>query len=270
MNKKVIALGAAAVLMLTLAACKSEEPAVNAETVPETAAETVPETTAAVIVAQPEAEAIPCTPRMQAFRRVLEQYAFEHVLPDGTDTGYDINFGPMENNEFAICDVDGDGEEELILTQATAPVAGMCQWVYGYDEETDSIYEKLIIFPNTDYYTGGLVLGGWSHNQGMGGELIWPYTLMGYNPSSQVYEVICHVDSWDRSRGVDWEGNAYPEDKDPDGVGTVFLVTQNEETTILSKAEYDAWRAELFGSSELIELNVLKMTEDNIRAVCPE
>lgn len=270
MNKKVIALGAAAVLMLTLAACTKEEPAVTEpETTAETVAETVPETTAAVIVAQPE-PAAQHTPRLEAFRRVLEQYAFEHVLPDGTDIGYDVNFGPMENNEFAICDVDGDGEEELILTQATAPVAGMCQWVYGYDAETDSVYEKLSIFPNTDYYTGGLVLGGWSHNQGMGGELIWPYTLMGYNPSARVYEVICHVDSWDKSRGVDWEGNAYPEDKDPDDVGTVFLVTQNGETTILSKAEYDAWRAELFGSSELIELNILKMTEDNIRAVCPD
>lgn len=268
MHQKITALVLAALLALGLTACA--QPAAE-ETQPAPIPETVPETTLAQVTAEPVIPEEPNTDaRMAAYRLALEQFVYEHTLPDGSDIGFDSSFGFIESNSFAIADVDGDREEELILSMTSAPMAGMCQWIFGYDNETGQLYQELAIFPSTVFYTGGLVQADWSHNQGLGGEQIWPYTLLGYDPTTRTYSEICQVDSWDASRGVEYNGEPFPAELDSDGVGTVFFVTTGDETVTMSKADYDAWRAELFGCCEIIEPEFRNTTQDNIRAVCPD
>lgn len=257
MNKKMMLLLAA----VLLAGCAKNEPP---------AAQPV-ETTAPAVRTEIVETAVPTQPdaapdaRRQAYQQLLGNFAENHSLPN-EDVPWMDGFGDIENNQFAIADVDGDGQEELVLRFSTAPVAGMCEWVYGFDGTNLSL--KLSVFPDTTYYTGGLVEAGWSHNQGLAGEF-WPYTLMGYNPAAREYEVIAHVDAWDSVIfPKDFEGNDFPRELDTDNSGILFLVTQGDETETMTKTAYDQWRAALFGSAAPIALDYQNLTAENIAAIC--
>lgn len=207
-------------------------------------------------------------PRLAAYQAVLERLCSDLIAPDGQELVLDPSFGDMSQNTFAIADVDGSQGEELVIWFRTGPTAAHCAWVCGYDEEADSIYVETAVYPLTDFYTGGLLRAGWSHNQGLAGGDFWPYTLMGYNPADRTYEVIAHVDAWDRTyRAFDFENKPFPKDIDREDAGIIFFVTQNGETETLSKTDYTAWEEAIFGSARPIELEPLPITEENIQAV---
>lgn len=272
--KKLCSLILAFAVCFTLFGCgaaKAETTQVVTELIPEqteAAAEAAAETSN-------EKEAEPTLPaetiaeserrRLSAYQAVLYVFLKDYRGPGGEEIARLDDFGSMEENLFAIADVDGDGETELILTLKNQPVAGMVTWVCGYDAQTETVYEKLCVFPNTEFYTGGLVEAGWSHNQGMAGYNFWPYTLMGYNPAAKVYEAIAHVDAWDKDFAeVDYNGKRFPDDLDTDGTGIVYFVTQNGEEKTLSSSQYAAWREETFGSAEIIPVDYQFTNPQNI------
>lgn len=259
MKKAVFSLLAAAVLLTSCAQKEATVPVLEPveATQPVVEAAVTETTVPAPAAVEPDAGRL-------AYQTILENFAAGHTLPDW-DVEWMDGFGDIENNEFALADVDGDGQEELILRYTTAPMAGMFEVVYGLDGGNP--IQKLSVFPATTYYTGGLVEAGWSHNQGLAGEF-WPYTLMGYNPSAREYEVIAHVDAWDGTiHPTDYEGNPYPKELDSDGYGTLFLVTQGEETETMAKSAYDRWHEALFGSAAPIPLEFRKLTAQNIAAI---
>lgn len=235
----------------------SDVPVFTEASAPET---TVPEATAA----QEETK----SPAMlRAYQFALQQIAFEHMLPDGTDLDFTGDFGFIEDNTFAIADVDGDGSDELIVLYSTAPMAAMRGLIYGYDMENDTLLLKLDSFPDFEFYPGGLVKVSWSHNHTYGLDF-WPYTLMRCQSGSGVYEAEVSVWAWDRSVSEkDFDGTPFPEDKDPTGSGIVYLMSQGEEQTVLSQAEFLAWEAETFAGASALTLSWQNLTEDNIRAV---
>ncbi len=49
----------------------------------------------------------------------------------------------------------------------------------------------------TTYYDNGYVAAGWSHNQGVAGDKLWPYTLYRYDSSAGKYVQEAAVDGWD-------------------------------------------------------------------------
>lgn len=197
----------------------------------------------------------------KAFAALLERMLTEFIAPDGEALPPFDGFGAMSENRFAVADVDGDGEEELIVMYSTTVMAGMCGWVIRYDAITESTAVELTAFPSMNFYTGGLVELEFSHNHGRGGALLWPYTLAGYNPASKTYEEICMVDSWDKAVAP----GDYPQELDPENVGTVFMITRDDETQTLSRAEFEDWREALYGSAQPIELEYRDMTQENIR-----
>lgn len=257
MNKRMMTLLAAAVMLTGCAATEAQQTQAAVTTPPAVQAEIAETTIPTQAAAEPDEHRL-------AYRQLLEYFVENHGLPD-EDVQWMDGFGDIENNEFAIADVDGDGQEELLLRFSTAPMAGMCEWVFGYDGE--KIIRKLAVFPNTTYYTGGLVEAGWSHNQGLAGEF-WPYTLLGFNPSAMVYEVIANVDAWDSAiHPKDFAGNDFPKELDTDGSGILFLVTQGEETETMTKSAYERWHDSLFGSAAPIALDYQAMTPEGIAAV---
>lgn len=237
----------------------SQVPVFTEEPVTETG---VPETTVA------EPETAPKSPAMlRAYQFALQQIAFEHVLPDGSELFFDNSFGFIEENTFAVIDVNGDGRDELLVTYSTAPMAGMRALVYGYDMENDALRLELDVFPGAEMYPGGLVKASWSHNHTYGMDF-WPYTLMRYHADTGVYEAEVSVSAWDRRVSeTDLEGRSFPEEKDPQQVGTVYLITRGEEETILSQAEFEAWNAEIFAGADAMDIQWQNLTEDNIRAL---
>ncbi len=262
MMKKLILFALTAALALSLAACGGEK---APETTPTPEPTPVPTETV-----QPSAPAQPETPaaqsaRLAAYQFALQQFAFEHVWPDGTELLFDGEFGFIEENIFAIADLDCDGEDELLIRFTTAPMAGMVERVYGYDAETDSVYEEISVFPNASYYDNGVVKDPASHNQGYAGDVLWPYTAYVYDAAQGVFVFAASVDAW--SRELHPEG--YPAEADPDDTGAVYYVTTEPGVTPepISKAAFRAWQTELLGGAELIEMEELELTEENIAAV---
>lgn len=265
--KKLSLFALTAALALSLAACGGEKAPETTPT-PEPApapTETVAET------AQPEAPVETEDPalrekRLAAYQFALQQFAFEHVWPDGEDIWFDGEFGFMEDNFFAICDVDGDGSEELVLRLLTAPMAGMAEHVYGYDAEADAVYEELSGFPCIVYYTEGLADLGISHNQGYAGDALWPYSAYRYNAETGVYDFAASTDAW--SREMHPEG--YPADVDTEGADAVYYVSEeyhHSSTQPISKSAFEAWKAEFYGSAVQLELPLQSVGEENIAAV---
>lgn len=255
---------AAALLLVSLSACQTAAP---------TAPTVVTEFTEATEFTEPQlGETQPREldeleqKRLGTFEKLLLTLLHDHKLPDGEVIWEDNSFGDMELNTFAIADVDGDREEELIVNFTTAPMAGMRCMVFRYDAQTETMEQELGVFPAVEFYTGGLAKANWSHNQGFAGERIWPYDLLGYNPATQSYHLICSVDAWDKFMAeTDFEGNKFPEEADKDQAGFVYLVTTDGETKTLSKTEFEEqWQPQTFGSAQEIPLTQWKLTEENI------
>lgn len=278
MKKRWILLLCAA-LVLCLAGCGRNEPEETA-VITEFTEVTEPEVTTAVTVPAADPETIPAQElseaqirRLSAFRQVMEHFYYEHTAPDLSLIHQDESFGPMEKNTFTLADVDGDGAEELILFNTTECMAGMCAWVLGYDDAQDAITCRLTEFPALDFYTGGLAVAEASHNQGLSGDVVWPYTLYGFNPASRTYTPICSVEAWDRNLAeTDFEGNEFPAEADTDGAGYVFFLRTpgKDEPEILSASAYESWKASVFGSSRPIELTMQNITPDTIYGICPD
>lgn len=126
--------------------------------------------------------------------------AYEEILREWYDSYEDPErFRYEDGPNFALYDVDCDGVEELIARDTVGEVAGQWLKIYGYDDGKREAYIELEEFPNLYYYDNGIIEAGLSHNQGVAGDKLWPYTLYQYNASTGLYEKIAMVDGWDKS-----------------------------------------------------------------------
>lgn len=210
--------------------------------------------------------------RRLAYGRVLWDAYQEGVLPDGSPLDWTGTEAAAEN-EFALADVDGDGEEELFLLWNNAITAGMRGIVFGYRD--GAVYEELSEFPLLTVYSNGVITADWSHNQGLAGR-VWPYNLYQYNAESGVYELRGVVDAWDLElRDTDYEGNPFPKDLDTDGDGLLYYLLPDWEepynvSAMVDGAAHEAWLDSFVGGAEVVSMSLQPLTEENIAALgCP-
>ncbi len=198
-----------------------------------------------------------------AYQFVLQQIAFEHVYPDGRDTGFDSANGFIEENHFALMDVNRDGIEELIVQFVTAPMAGNLETIYAWQGEEFAPEAILTVFPAVTYYDSGLVKEEWSHGSGLAPAGYWPYNLYQYDAETGMYALIASVDM--QSQGAE---NAYPAEIDADNPEMLFIVTQDGSEKTLNKADYEAWLSETLAGAAPIQPPYQPLTEENIKALC--
>jgi len=187
---------------------------------------------------------------MEAYRLTLQDFAFNHILPDGTTFELGEGFGYMEENAFAIYDVDSDGVEELMIQFTTAPTAGMFEGVYHYVD--GAVTEAVVSFPGSTYYLNNVIMCPWSHNQSFGPGDFWPYSVCAYRAETDTFEYVSHVAAWDKTVSeTSFNGDEpFPTEKD-DGSGVVYQVTSAEDasTEVFSQTEFDLWEQLTFGGS---------------------
>lgn len=172
----------------------------------------------------------------------------------------------IESEKFAIIDFDGDGKEELVVSISDTFMAGMMTVVYGFTEETGSLYTELVAFPMLTVYPG-LVREEASHNHGMAGDVLWPYRVHRYNPATDTYEEAAYADAWSKEYyPKDWEGNPFPEKLDTDNKGAVYLITENGTTRTVSYSDYLAWEVPLFAGLSEVSIPWQELTDANIAA----
>ena len=143
-------------------------------------------------------------PARTAYGAALNKLLDTGVLPDGTGdsggyTGSIEDRERMAQNRFSVCDVDGDGREELILLYTTTITAGERGFVYclGGGRQVGSFASWRPI-PFSPSIRAVRWRAGWSHNQGKGGSF-WPYDLYRYDSFLDVYVDVGSVDAWDES-----------------------------------------------------------------------
>lgn len=209
------------------------------------------------------------------YLEVLEQIMAEGRDSNGREYYSDENYRNFENNCFAILDVDGDGRQELIFNFNESSTGSMFEVVYEYDQGTDTLWEELADWVNTEYYTDGLVKVQWSHNHGRdpyerGG---WPYDLYQYDPEENRYQLLYVVDAWD---GQIYEKD-FPYDLDADGDKLVYCITVENEGAdgsmpdgsetemIYDRTEYEAWKEEMMMTEwGRIHVTYHPMTEESL------
>jgi hypothetical protein len=206
--------------------------------------------------------------RLAKYQFALQQIAFEHVYPDGTDTGFDNAYGFIEDNQFAICDVNGDGADELLVHFITAPMAGNAETVYSFQKEDGTLKKLLTASSNLTYYAGGIIKEDWSHGSELAGEGYWPYTLYQYDAAEGCYQEIAQVNMWSKAvDAVDFKGDPYPDDIDAEGAGTVFILSRQGAVETISQSDYEKWLASTLDLSSKQDIAYQALNEGNLKAV---
>lgn len=254
-------------LCLTLAACqeKTDPPAASVPTSEATASMT-PDVTPSELPPEEPAEAK--NEGLAEYQAALRQIAFEHIYPDGRDTGFDSAYGSIEDNQFALFDVNGDGEDELIVRFTTAPMAGNTETIYAFQQTDGTLKELLTASPNLTYYANGIIKEDWSHGSELAGEDYWPYTLYQYNATTGSFEELAQVNMWSKAVDtVDFKGDPYPDDIDAEGAGTVFILGVADEVKTVSKSDYEQWLAATMGDPAELDIPYQALNEESIEAV---
>ena len=207
--------------------------------------------------------------RNDAFRAALRALLDTHVLPDGTDAGYQEGMSD-EGNQFAVYDVDGDGRDELVVLYTTTYMAGQTAGVYAFDGAGKPLRAKLTEYPLLTFYSNGVIQAGWSHNQGLAGEF-WPYTLYRYDAAADAYAPVGMADAWEKAFApVNFNGEAFPDALDAQGAGVVYYLIpggEYQEVPPSSAAEYEAWRAQALAGAAEIALPLLPLTDESIETL---
>ncbi len=206
--------------------------------------------------------------------RAVYRQALETLLNDRRFplNGEDRPVGDGEDltkNHFAVCDVDGDDREELILEYSTAAVtAGLTTIIYDCVDGT--LVEEFSEFPDLTFYENGTATAGWSHNQGLGGR-VWPYSLYQYDPASDTYNQVGMVDAWDKAlRDTNYDGEAFPADVDADGDGLVYYIMTDGKYHLddpVDGAGHQAWLDSYTGGALPMEIPYQALTAENAAAL---
>ena len=103
-------------------------------------------------------------------------------------------------------------------------MAGMVEYVYGYDPDDNNVYIEIEEFPHIRFYDNGYAQADFSHNQGLG-ESLWLYTIYKYDQKSDCYYKDIMIDSWEKAyMDHDYQDNPFPDELDPDGDGVIYYI----------------------------------------------
>ncbi|MBR3630927.1 MAG: hypothetical protein IKN55_10740 [Oscillospiraceae bacterium] len=307
MNRRIIALAAA--LLVLLCGCRKkapepvESPSEPAETIAETAAEeasetaaetaeepdtaavteataAATETTAATDATAEETEAQPSggkpadyqgikqpdkpLPDRSAgmiYREALENLRDHEIFPDGS--GCRIA-GSMDDNRFAVYDIDGDGRDELIIRFDQAAESDQIELIYGINDR-ESLFEELVCTPHVTYYEGGLVRVEAAPSDGYRGDFK-PFAVYQYDSQSDTFGLVANVDalSLGALMAAGLEDEAYPEDADTSGSGMVYYIGSDHPVDV---TEYEAWYHALFDGAVEIELPFFNLDENAVSSL---
>lgn len=218
-------------------------------------------------------------PLLEAYREALERLLIEHIAPDGCKVRVDEQYGygdvvKIEELEFAIQDVDMDGEWELLIRNSTGPMVSRHTGVYCYDVKQGIFASKGGGTASCRFYDNGTMQSDLSHNQGYS-RRFWPFIAYEYDTQAREYKHIELVDAWDLEymREVGME-ESYPAEADPEGVGFVYYFwvdlgdNRTNQIPKMSQTEYNAWYESIFGGAEEIEVDYRPLTEENIKSSC--
>lgn len=203
---------------------------------------------------------------LEQYKDALENLNKNGILPDGQDAyvGYVKDAWP---NKAALCDIDGDGQDELILSVGGTCMADCCLYVFQYDGESETFQCELAVWPCVSFYTNGVVVEQASHNHGLSYNVdFWPYSVICYDFNTDLYQRLFEVDGWEKEYyPVDYDGNDFPDEADADGDGFLYRITDenDDKLTILDGSDYEIWFDNLIGDAKEIQIPFIEWMLQN-------
>ena len=270
-------------LLLALVSCSSPQPVptlsiptgatVSASPSPEETPDAIPTPAPSSSPTAAGSTASPLT--LEAYRSALEAIYNDHLYPNGDPV--DVPAAAlMENNHFAIFDVDGDGQDELIYENGDATTAGMMTTVFGSMPSADGVklFTELSGFPGMDFYDNGVIIDYASHNHGLAGTAdFWPHTVYQYDFGQDGYLFMGYADAWSgETFPTNFADQPFPDDLDMDGDKVVYSLTffgDVRTETWIDGPEYLKWRDSYLEGASRLELPWQSMTTENILSVAP-
>ena len=209
----------------------------------------------------------------EAYAAVLRNLLQDDISPEGgnahLDPSGDRGMDPPLNS-FAVSDVDGDGQEELVLLQSCEIYAGYRGYVLAYDPVSGAVKIALSGFPDMTFYDTGAVTVRWSHNQTRGGRFS-PYTLYVYDTPTVTYRNVGSVEAWDRRFSDNHPDDLpFPEELDTSGTGFLYYITDSRTSERIGPVDasvYEAWRDQYLDVGGVISLTWHALSEENIQAL---
>ena len=259
-SKKILALLLAAAMLFAAGCTKAEEPAELAEAAgtEDRAAEEAEGSGAGDAAVEPMADEYGAynDKAEEVYLYYLDRFATTGEMPDGTEIEV-LGYGEGDwTNRYAICDIDGDGKNELIIRIADTIMASITENIYAYDEEGDALLEELWASPVCKYYKDGLAVeSGWSHGTGAENEDFWPFNAFVYDPETDTYELAGFASQYDLSvmKEREWD-DRFPAEADKNGNGIVYDLSDGEDLQTVDDDVYQAWRDSVLGTGTPIDL----------------
>lgn len=208
------------------------------------------------------------------YREALHELMENLVFPNGEPADDTFLSEPdFSYGEFAVCDIDSDGAEELLIYYSDATMVGMIFYIFEYDTDTDSFHEEFAAFPAVVFYENGYIKAEISHNQGLAGNF-WPYSILKYDSNTDTYLSVAYIDAWDeKTFPTDFNGNAFPAEADTSNSGFVYyiyrdgVVSDKTQPAPADVTEYNRLLDETYGNCDEVQIDYRKITEENINQI---
>lgn len=208
--------------------------------------------------------------KKEAFEFALNNFMVNQIVPGDTyQLSYNKSFGSIADNTYAICDVNGDGRDELIVKWLTADVNDRLTVVCRYDERTKILTQCLIESGATDFYKNGKVIALWADPGNSYGKYFWPYSVYEYDKRDGLFKKTSMVTAWSKEiKKFDTSGNPYPEDIDKEKAGEVYTINEltKSDLSTVSRKEYEKWIDNITRSGKL-DIPYKNLTRENINQI---
>ena len=174
----------------------------------------------------------------QAYYFMLFMVKEGHRLPDGFgDLEYDACYA--EENQFVVCDVDGDGVDELVLEWCACEPEAQCTYVFEYETDTDEWNLELQTAGAAEFYDNGICEAYYIDPAGLYSSYS-PYLIYSYSPETDTFESCGSVSALEKI-ACDEQGVDFPTSYDTDSAGVVFTI------------DYEGYSSDYYNLSEYLD-----------------
>ncbi|MBQ9200600.1 MAG: hypothetical protein IJ141_10530 [Lachnospiraceae bacterium] len=196
--------------------------------------------------------------RMVAYNEAIRAFIEEGRIPPFEEEYFEE---PSEMNQYAVCDVNSDGRDELLIRVNDGAMASLAIYVFLY--ENDELRQIGTFFSDDDttFYDNKVVISPLSHGAAGWGENFWGSDICIYNEELGEYEYKYVTDAWDSSVEDVWHGEdeVFPIEADKDGNGMVYYVIEylNDEyveSEPMDDEAYNSWLDEEVGKAQRIDI----------------
>ena len=170
----------------------------------------------------------------------------------------------LPENCFALFDIDGDGEDELVTKYTPHTTHEQVLTIYGFDS---GVFMEFSDWYSAVLYDNGVIRSPAHNNQSRAVDVFWPFTVYQYHPDTDTYDRISRTNAWDKREGADWDGVPFPTEADLDRDGIVYYILTDDvppHATPVDGAAFEEWKKSYFDAEEIV-IPWQPLTLENIR-----